>query len=73
MVNLLQCLPIRADWQSSVPPKCVNLKVELIILSPINAITDITILALPMPLIWRLHTTRSRKLQVSCTFLLGGL
>ena len=73
MVNLLQCLPIRADWNPSVQPRCVNLDVELIILSSINVITDVTILALPMPLVWRLQTSRSRKIQVSCTFLLGGL
>ena len=73
MVNLLQCLPVRADWNPSVQPRCVNLDVELIILSSINVVTDVTLLALPMPLVWRLQTSRSRKLQVSCTFLLGGL
>lgn len=73
MVNLFQCLPIRADWNPSVQPRCVNLDVELIILSSINVVTDVTLLALPMPLVWRLQASRSRKLQVSFTFLLGGL
>lgn len=73
MVNLLQCLPIGADWDPKITPKCVNLDVELIILSSINVITDFAILCLPMPLIWRLQTSRVRKLQVSGAFLLGGL
>ena len=73
LVNLLQCLPIGADWDPNITPKCVNLDVELIILSSINVVTDVAILCLPMPLVWRLQTSRVRKLQVSGVFLLGGL
>lgn len=72
VVNLLQCLPIQAGWEPSPQSRCVKLNVELIILSSINVVTDATILVLPMPLVWRLQISRSRKLQVSCTFLLGG-
>lgn len=70
---MLQFLPLQADWNPSIQSRYINQKLQLIILSSINAATDIVILALPMPLIWRLHASRSRKIQVSCTFLLGGL
>lgn len=73
MVNLLQCLPINADWNPAVKPRCVNLDVELVIVSSINVVTDFAILCLPMPLVWRLHTSKARKAQVSGMFLLGGL
>ena len=73
MVNLLQCLPINALWDPTVTPTCVNLDVELIIVSSINVITDFSILCLPMPLVWRLNMTTARKLQVTGMFLLGGL
>ena len=72
-VNLSQHLPIRADWEPSVQPRCVKLNVELTIISPINAITDFLILAFPIPLIWRPHMLTERKSQICCTFLLRGL
>jgi len=73
MVNLLQCLPINADWNPAVKPRCVNLDVELVIVSSINVVTDFVILLLPMPLVWRLQINSGRKAQVSGMFLLGGL
>ncbi len=73
MVNLLQCLPINSVWNPSVKPRCVNLGLELIIVSSINVVTDFVILILPMPLVWRLHTSTAKKAQVSGLFLLGAL
>ncbi len=73
MVNLLQCLPVNSVWNPAVKPRCVNLGLELLIFSSINVVTDFVILVLPMPLVWRLHTTTARKAQVSGLFLLGAL
>ena len=37
-----------------------------------SIITDITILILPLPLIWKLHTNKAQKISLSIIFLLGS-
>ena len=73
LVNLLQCLPVNAMWNPRVKPKCVNLGVELIVVSSINVVTDFIILCLPIPLVWRLQTSLTSKVQVTGMFFLGSL
>lgn len=38
-----------------------------------NIVTDILMLLLPMPVVWRLHVPRSVKLGIALTFLVGSL
>lgn len=38
-----------------------------------HMISDVAILVLPLPLIWRLHTTLEQKVGLTAIFLLGGL
>ena len=73
IATLLSCLPIEANWDLTVPDTCVDAHLEIVILGSINVLTDVVVLCLPMPLVWRLQTSRIRKLQVSGLFLLGGL
>jgi hypothetical protein len=75
MVNLLQCVPIEANWnpKAAATAKCVKFGSELIALSTINAVTDLVLLVLPMPLLWRLHVNLKRKIQLMGMFALGAL
>ncbi len=72
-VNIFQCIPVKSDWDPTIKPRCVNIGLDLIILSSINVITDAAILCLPIYQVWHLHMSRSRKLQIGGLFLLGGL
>ena len=38
-----------------------------------NIVTDVLMLLLPMPVVWRLHLPRSVKLGIALTFLVGSL
>jgi hypothetical protein len=73
MVNLLQCLPIEANWnpELAATAKCVHFGTELIAISTINAVTDLALLILPMPMLWGLHTSRNKKIQLMVIFALG--
>lgn len=74
MVNLLQCVPIAANWDPKLAAtaKCVNFGAELIALSTINAVTDFVLLVLPMPRLWKLHISMRKKMQLIVIFALGG-
>lgn len=70
----IQCFPLRADWDTSVKyPNCVNLGVASTILAAFNVLTDLIILVLPMPLLWRLQKPTREKLEIMAIFLCGSL
>lgn len=72
MTNIFQCVPVQSNWDTSITPHCVNLGLELVIVSSVNVLTDAIILCLPMPFIWRLKLDIRRKLQLTGIFLLGS-
>lgn len=72
-VLLIQCRPIRAAWDPTVPnPTCIRVNTTYIIIGAFNALTDIVTLCIPMPMLWRLQISRERKAQLIGMFMLGG-
>ncbi|MCJ1263532.1 hypothetical protein MMC22_003402 [Lobaria immixta] len=58
---IIQCTPVAALWNPADYPDatCDNYAPALILFAAVNATTDIIILCLPMPLLWRLHVSLS--------------
>ena len=73
IVLIFQCVPVEATWHREIPARCVDLSAALTSFSAINVFTDIVILVLPIPLVWSLNTTVTRKIQLTGLFALGGL
>ncbi|KAH6662056.1 hypothetical protein B0J14DRAFT_611323 [Halenospora varia] len=72
MVSIFQCRPIAKAWNPTIPGHCINLKGSFIGNAVPNILTDVAILALPMPHVWGLQTTLIQKCQLSAVFLLGS-
>ena len=70
---LTQCVPLRALWDQTVTGKCIPIKIVFVVGGAINAATDIAILTLPMPKLWRLKVSLKRKIQLTLIFALGSL
>lgn len=70
---IFQCVPIDSNWNPKVTGHCINLDVFATVLAALNSFTDIVILVLPMPLVWRLKRPAHEKVQIMGMFLLGGL
>lgn len=70
---IFQCNPVRGAWDFTVPSKCIKLSLEIMVMSALNATTDFLTLCLPLPLLWKLHLPKQRKIQLMGIFLLGGL
>ena len=51
---------------------CINMLYEGTVLGALNILTDLMILAIPMPLIWKLQADVWRRLSLAFTFLLGS-
>lgn len=68
------CTPIQSYWDSTIPGShCIKYDTALHIFSGANVVTDAIILVVPMPLVWRMKTSISRKMEISGIFLLGSI
>lgn len=73
MVSVFQCVPIEKIWDPTLDGFCIDLKKSFVGNAVPNILTDVAILALPMPQVWSLHTSFLQKAQISLIFLLGSL
>lgn len=72
---IIQCTPVAAVWNPMHYPNahCVNHKIVLLVGAVVTAIFDVIILSLPMPILWHLHASKTRRKQLIGIFGLGGL
>lgn len=71
----MQCLPLHDTWnfQPGGRQRCLDAPLLGFITTTTNAITDLYVLALPLPLIWKLQLPTRKKIGVIATFASGGL
>ena len=67
-----QCNPRKKAWAPWTAGTCIDLKVTFLAVSIPNIITDIAILALPLPNVWMLQTNLRLKILLTIIFLLGS-
>ncbi|EHY55821.1 hypothetical protein ABEF92_000416 [Exophiala dermatitidis] len=72
--NIFQCRPIAAGYQYPTPnhAKCTDIVTLYLSSAPINIITDIAILFLPMPILTRMRLPRKQKVILVVTFSFGA-
>ncbi|KHO10776.1 hypothetical protein MAA_11622 [Metarhizium robertsii ARSEF 23] len=80
LVTFLQCLPTRAIWERFDPANSMSANNYTCEVDPVkffyaNAIptivTDLVMLMLPVPYVWRLQLPRIQKIALGCVFLAG--
>lgn len=71
--TIFQCIPIAASWNKSITGNCVNSDATWVSYAVINIVTDAMVLALPIPLIIKLHLSLRDRLLLCGIFLMGGL
>ncbi|KAL7267960.1 hypothetical protein RUND412_009435 [Rhizina undulata] len=74
MLVLFQCNPISAAFKAALPPtvQCLNTISLLYASAPINVITDLAILFMPMPVLTSLRLPKKQKIILIFVFGLGG-
>ncbi|KAL8961642.1 MAG: hypothetical protein Q9193_001837 [Seirophora villosa] len=73
---VFQCTPVSYLWtqfSGKTKGKCVDFTALLIATAAVNIFTDVAVLVLPMPMVWKMKIQKAQKLAVSGIFLLGGL
>lgn len=67
------CVPLSKVWDDSLPGHCLSQQNLRIFNSASTIVTDIIILCLPMPQIWKLQLRKAQKTCLTCLFALGFL
>lgn len=74
LVTIFQCVPLRGAWDKTIDAKCGVDNYKFFYGNSIpNIMTDLALLALPIPSVWSLQIPRTQKVILSGIFVLGGL
>jgi hypothetical protein len=72
--GLTVCQPIAYMWDKTIPGgHCIDIVSFYRWGTLPNAITDLMMLILPLPVVWALHTTKRVKIGLTITFLTGSM
>lgn len=70
---IFQCVPIEYNWDRTIQGgNCINISQFLLVTSILNVLTDVSILVLPLPLVWKLNVTHRQRGALTVLFALGG-
>ena len=73
LVAVFQCQPVSVFWNKLIAGGCINTDGFVLAEAGITIATDIIVLILPLPMIWRLKISKQQKWAVSGVFMLGSL
>ena len=73
-LNIFQCRPVGAAFDDPTQPmaKCIDIVTLYLSSAPVNIITDLAILFLPMPILTSMRLPRNEKIILIITFSFGG-
>ncbi|KAF4634823.1 hypothetical protein G7Y89_g3272 [Cudoniella acicularis] len=66
------CQPMQKYWDFSVPGTCLNFNAAFVVAGSLNVATDISMLLLPIWLLWPLHLPRRQKVGVTLILMTGS-
>lgn len=71
MVFVCQCTPPSYFWTRIGNGKCLNAYVVFLVNAIVNLATDLWVLAIPIPMVWRLRIATKQKIALSAVFAVG--
>ncbi|OCK73603.1 hypothetical protein K432DRAFT_265160, partial [Lepidopterella palustris CBS 459.81] len=72
--SIFSCTPVAKSWDVTISNgHCINTGAFYIANGILNVITDLVILALPIPILWNLALTKKKKIALSILFAAGSL
>lgn len=73
LLAVLICQPLAKYWDPLLPGTCGSNTASFLAGGIINIVTDVTIVILPMPMVWRLQMAQQRKIALTIAFSLSIL
>lgn len=72
-LTFFNCVPLAKHWDSTIPGHCFSKFIPRALNALSTIITDLVILLLPVPQIWKLQLATSKKIACTFSFGLGSL
>ena len=69
---VLQCYPAYSFWQPEAARYCINRNAFYMAAAVLGLCSDIVLVIMPMPILWKLKLSTKKKLGVGVVFFLGG-
>lgn len=75
LVAIFECTPVAYFYDKTIPNGHCNIDTNKYFqwASMPNVITDVAMLILPLPVIWKLQTSKNNKIGLTLTFLTGSM
>ena len=74
VATCLQCRPLEYLWNQSNPDgHCYNIELLYRLSALPNSFTDEVMLVLPLPVLWKLHSSKTVKIGLIITFATGSM
>lgn len=74
VAGFLMCIPFNYVWDRTIPGgHCFDINSYFRWASLANIVTDVVMLVLPLPVIWKIRTTAHIKIGLTITFATGSL
>jgi hypothetical protein len=71
---IFQCTPVNFIWNKALASgHCINFEKFIFSTALINIITDFTLVAMPVPILWKLQMPTAKKIGTCGIFLLPGI
>lgn len=67
------CRPLQFTWDKTIDGECSGEDSVYLIVGIVNTVIDVCILVLPMPMVFRLQMTLTRRMSVAGMFSFGAL
>ncbi|KAJ6096877.1 hypothetical protein N7486_007623 [Penicillium sp. IBT 16267x] len=71
--TFLLCRPLKYNWDTSISGTCGDRNATYVVAGVMNLITDLMVMALPIPHIWKLQLGTAKKISLCGVFCLGLL
>lgn len=73
LVYFFQCRPIEHNWDPAIKGTCIDISLFRIISAALDVFTNLILLGMPLPALWKLHMTTAQKCALAVTYILGLL
>ena len=71
--TFLICRPLKLFWDPTAKGHCGNLNAMSAVAGATNMVTDLMVMLLPVPIIWRLQMANLQKVGITIIFSFGFL
>lgn len=71
--TLLLCRPLAYNWDATIDGVCGEKNATFVAAGTLNLVTDLMVMALPIPHIWKLRLSVPKKLALCLVFCMGLL